>query len=122
MWFLIKVAFWFSVVLVIVPVLDKRSVNSFNSAPRAGFSEAVNAASQVVSHVSVICLEKPDVCIKGAKGVQALGRRAKEGVRVAYDLLDDPPVDATKAARSQDLLTGSIAAFKIPVPLPRPKR
>lgn len=122
MWFLIKVAFWFSLVLIMLPVLDQRPADSSNSAPQVGVGEAVNAASEVISYVSAICLEKPDVCIKGAQSVQALGHRAKEGARVAYDLLDDQFADDKKPVLEPELVTGSVAASNIPVPVARPKR
>ncbi len=94
-----------------------------------------------------MCSQRPEVCIKGAETVSALGNRAKEGALVAYKLLDknfsDKPVsgpaasaaakaetEATErggshqsipAAAEQPLPDAVVTGTVIPVPLARPK-
>ncbi len=88
MWFLIKTAFWFSLVLVLLPVFSSQSTSRLGNDPKVQVSDAVSAATGAFQYVSAICEEKPDVCVKGAETLTALGFRAREGARVAYELID----------------------------------
>ncbi|MGZ9721112.1 DUF5330 domain-containing protein [Rhizobium miluonense] len=88
MWFLIRAGFWFSLVLMFLPIFAKPE-----GAPRpAGeatlqVSDAISAASGVVQYVGAMCTEKPDVCVKGGETLTALGYQVGDGARVAYDML-----------------------------------
>jgi hypothetical protein len=84
MGFLVRAAFWFSLVLLVLP---------FGSTGEDG-SEAVSpfqaffAAREAVSDVTGICERKPDVCEIGKSALQTIGVRARESARIAYELLD----------------------------------
>ncbi|KWT80031.1 DUF5330 domain-containing protein [Agrobacterium radiobacter] len=139
MWFLIKGTFWFSLVLVALSYFG--SSNDPTKEPSAfDLPSAVSAAGEAYRYVSAICIEKPDVCVKGAETFHALGERAKEGAKVAYELLDkqlapgeksapaaevaaeieklaDPPVVSVEFPGNTDMLkTGTV----IPLPQKRP--
>jgi hypothetical protein len=88
MWFLIKGSFWFGLVLVLLPLFSAESSNRLANDPKIEFSDAFVAASGAYEYLTGMCTEKPDVCAKGADTVTALGYRAREGARVAYELLD----------------------------------
>ncbi len=104
MWFLIKGTFWFSLVLVLLPFLDPSSSKTLENGPRVDVGDTVSAASEAFSYISAICVEKPDVCVKGAETFVALGHRAREGARIAYQFLD------TQFAEPGDaVMTGTIA-------------
>ncbi|MBB5571890.1 MULTISPECIES: DUF5330 domain-containing protein [Rhizobium] len=88
MWFLIRAGFWFSLVLMFLPIFAKpegapRSADE----PKVQVSDAFSAASGVMQYVGAMCTEKPDVCLKGGETLTALGYQARDGARVAYDLL-----------------------------------
>lgn len=106
MGFLIRMGFWFSLVLLMLP-LGKGS----EDAPSVGAIQAFFAASEAVSDVAGICERKPDVCETGKSALQTIGVRAREGARIAYDLLDgqfgqpDPSIS-----------TGSIPAKPVELP------
>lgn len=87
MWFLIKGTFWFGLVLVALSYFSNSSSSPDATSP-VKLAGAVSAASEAYNYVSSICVEKPDVCVKGAETFQALGERAREGARVAYEFLD----------------------------------
>lgn len=87
MWFLIKGSIWFSLVLVALSYFGGSS-DSNNPNSQMNVAGAVSAASEAYKYVSAICVEKPDVCIKGAETFHALGERAREGAKVAYQLID----------------------------------
>lgn len=88
MWFLIKASFWFGLVLVLLPLLSSESTNRLASDPQVQLSDAFTAASGAYDYLTGMCSEKPEVCAKGAETFTALGYRAREGARIAYQLLD----------------------------------
>ena len=88
MWFLIKGTFWFSLVLVLLPFLNAESAATLEKGPTVQLGDTFSAASEALGYVTAICLEKPDVCEKGAETFVALGHRAREGARIAYQFLD----------------------------------
>ncbi|NTJ41654.1 DUF5330 domain-containing protein [Agrobacterium larrymoorei] len=133
MWFLIKGSFWFSMVLVALSYLSGNSAETQNS--QMNVAGAVSAASEAYRYVSAICVEKPDVCVKGAETFHALGERAREGAKVAYELIDaqlatndekvaDAQLQAVTAEHTQvsdDIKTGTIKTEStIPLPQKRP--
>ena len=139
MWFLIKGTFWFSMVLVLLPFIDGASTKNLENAPAVEIGDTLSAASEAITYLGAICLEKPDVCEKGAETFVALGHRAREGARIAYtfldtqfaetgeaeparlaEALDQPLPELTQAAaevNADDVVTGTIA-----VPTRRPDR
>lgn len=102
MFFLIRTVFWFSLVLLVLPLggIDEngRSV---------GPVEALSAAREAMTDVAGMCERKPDVCETGRAAFQTIGVRAREGARIAYETLDEQYGDKDETA------TGS-------VPSPRP--
>lgn len=89
MWFAIKGTFWFSLVLVLLPIFDKETATKLEGAPQVEITDALSAASGAYEYVSALCTEKPEVCEKGSETFTALGYRAREGARIAYEFLDN---------------------------------
>ncbi len=87
MWFLIKGSFWFGLVLVALSVFSSESSDNAGH-PQLQLSDAFTAASGAYVYITGMCSEKPEVCSKGGETLTALGYRAREGARVAYELLD----------------------------------
>jgi len=83
MGFLIRMAFWFSLVLLILP-LDPAGDNS----PGVNPIQAFFAAKEAVDDMAAICERKPDVCDVGKAAMQTIGTRAKESARIAYEMLE----------------------------------
>src|SRR5690606_39249283 len=88
MWFLIKGTFWFSMVLVLLPFLDAESSAKLEKGPTVQIGDPFSAATDALNSVTAMCLEKPDVCEKGAETFVALDHRPREGARIAYQFLD----------------------------------
>jgi hypothetical protein len=86
MFFLLRVAFWLSIVLVLLPSGDYRPKDQ---APQIGAADAVNAATAAVSDLSGFCGRQPDACEIGGKAVIAFGQRAQAGARYLFDVLHD---------------------------------
>jgi hypothetical protein len=83
MGFLIRMAFWFSLVLLALP-LDT-GANGDSVSPIQAFF----AAREAVDDVSGICERKPDVCEVGKAAMQTIGARARETARIAYGMLEE---------------------------------
>lgn len=88
MWFLIKGSVWFAIVLVGLSYFSSQPAADIEAGQTLEIGDAFQAATQAYRYVSDICVEKPEVCVKGAETMSALGIRAKEGARVAFELLD----------------------------------
>ncbi|MEB2842924.1 hypothetical protein GAO09_27710 [Rhizobiales bacterium RZME27] len=142
MWFLIKGSVYFGLGLVALSYFSAHS-DEANGPKPFEMANAIAAATGAYDYVSSICIEKPDVCMKGAETVTALGYRAKEGARVAYELLDKSLAEdeaktveaiisnpsqqpmpqkiaaATNAQPADNVFTGTV--INIPVPMKRPQ-
>ena len=86
MFFLLRVAFWLGIVLVLLPSGDYRPKTQ---APQIGAADAVSAASAAVSDLSGFCGRQPEACAVGGQAAIALGQRAQAGARYLFDLLQD---------------------------------
>lgn len=127
MGFLIKAAFWFAVVLLILPL---GGGEDGQDKPTIGAIQAFFAAKEAIGDISGICERKPDVCEAGQSVMQTVGVRAKESARIAYEMLD------TQFGQPDAATTGSVPeaqgheqhaveapafeALPQPVPTPRP--
>jgi hypothetical protein len=120
MTFLIRMAFWFSLVLLALPFNFGAQDETVRS---VGPIEALFAAKEAVSDVAGICERKPDVCETGRAAFDTISVRAVESARIAADLIEADgaqqqafqPVEAV-AATQDSFSTGTI----IPVPTARP--
>ena len=83
MGFLIRMAFWFSLVLLVLP-LDT-GANGDSVSPIQAFF----AAREAVDDVSGICERKPGVCEVGIAAMQTIGARARETARIAYQMFEE---------------------------------
>jgi hypothetical protein len=77
----------------------KRSKN----APPLEVGQSMAAAMEALDDIRQICVRKPEVCETGSETFAALGIRAKEGARIAYEFLDAKFTDGEDA-----LITGSL--------------
>ena len=84
MGFLIRMAFWFSLVLLALPLGPAGEDGQSISPVQAFF-----AAREAVDDVSGICERKPDVCEVGKAAMQTIGVRARETARIAYEMLEE---------------------------------
>lgn len=109
MGFLLRTVFWFSLVLLFLPIdLGEEDTGQ----DQVGAIRAFVAASAAVDDVTGLCERKPDVCETGKAAFHTIGVRARETVRIAYDLLEEEGGTADEA-----LHTGSVG---VPTPAPRP--
>jgi hypothetical protein len=132
MFFLLRMAFWLSVVCVLLP-----SGGTKTTSPDAQIdaTQAATLAGAAVSDMRGFCGRQPDACVVGGKVAIAIGHKAEAGARTLYEFitakLNEKSAPADKAtaklvpasATGQGTLTpGDMAlAWHAPVPLP-PRR
>ena len=123
MFFLLRMAFWLSVVLVLLPSGGSQPHTATAPSAELGTMETISAASATVSDMRGFCTRQPDACAVGSQAAVAIGQRAQAGARMVYDFISEraAPRDTgsitTKprqvasqtapAARSQDTLTAA---------------
>jgi hypothetical protein len=83
MMFLVRMAFWLTLVLVLLPSGRSEPVGG----PQVAASDAVSAASSTVSDMRQFCSRQPDACAIGSQAVTALGHRAQAGAKMIYDFI-----------------------------------
>src|SRR5260370_38054122 len=86
MFFLLRMAFWLGLVLVLLP--RERTPES-EKLPQIGASEAVSAATAAGSDMSQFCKRQPAACEVGGQAATAIGQRATEGARKLYQIITD---------------------------------
>jgi hypothetical protein len=86
MFFLLRMAFWLGLVLVLLP---RDNAPEADKGPRIGTSEAVSAATAAVSDMSRFCTRQPAACEVGGHAAAAIGRRAQDGARKLYRIITD---------------------------------
>ena len=112
MFFLLRVAFWMGLVLVLLPTGGSEPVRG----PGVGAGDAVSAASAAVSDMRQFCTRQPDACTVGSQAAVSLGHRAQAGAKMLYEFLTErfaqpatgsvgTPVKTIPTAGTQDTLT-----------------
>lgn len=86
MFFLLRMAFWLGLVLVLLP---RDSAPEANKGPQIKASEAVSAATAAVSDMSQFCTRQPAACEVGGQAAVAIGQRAQDGARKLYRIITD---------------------------------
>jgi Family of unknown function (DUF5330) len=95
MFFLLRMAFWLGLVLVLLP---REKTPESEKLPQIGASEAVSAATAAVSDMGQFCKRQPTACEVGGQAATAIGQRAQDGARQLYKIITDKkPPDHTSS-------------------------
>ncbi|MBN9005244.1 MAG: DUF5330 domain-containing protein [Rhizobiales bacterium] len=86
MFFLLRMAFWLGLVLVLLP---RDKTPDSDKGPQIGASEAVSAATAAVSDMSQFCTRQPAACEVGGQAAVAIGQRAQDGAKKLYRIITD---------------------------------
>ena len=86
MFFLLRIAFWLGLVLVLLP---REKTPESDRLPQVGASEAVSAATAAVSDMSQFCKRQPAACEVGGQAATVIGQRAQAGARKLYQIIID---------------------------------
>lgn len=94
MFFLLRMAFWLGLVLVLLP---REKTPESEKLPQIGASEAVSAATAAVSDMGQFCKRQPAACEVGGQAATAIGQRAQDGARKLYQIITDKKSDHTSS-------------------------
>ena len=105
MFFLLRMAFWLGLVLVLLPT-DKAP--DANKQPEVAASDAISAASAAVTDMAQFCDRQPAACTVGGQAASVIGARAQAGAKKVYQFItektekaDAEPVETTKAEKPE---------------------
>lgn len=97
MFFLLRLAFWLGLVLVLLP---REKTPESQKLPQITASEAVQAATAAVTDMGHFCTRQPGACKVGGQAASIIGQRAQDGARMLYQIMTDKtPPDGGKAPR-----------------------
>ena len=123
--FLLRMAFWLGVVLVVLPSAGSQPAPEL--AVSAG--DAVSAAKAAVGDMRQFCERQTDACAIGSHAASALGRRAQAGAKMLYEFLneqvgpaDTGPTGKARAAVPESQNTLTAPDLTVPWRGPQPKR
>lgn len=85
MFFLLRVAFWLTIVLALLPSGGAQQ----SAEAKVGPTDAVVAAGAAVSDMSNFCDRQPGACVVGAQTAVAIGQRAQAGAKMVYEFFND---------------------------------
>lgn len=87
LFFLLRVAFWLSIVVILLPSDPARKADS----ARAQVSplEALGAAQAAVEDASGFCGRKPEACEIGSQALETFGQKARYGSKFLYEFLSE---------------------------------
>jgi hypothetical protein len=93
MFFLLRMAFWVGLVLVLLP---REKTPESDKVPQIGAAEAVQAATAAVQDMTQFCKRQPAACEVGGQAATVIGQRAQDGARKIYKIIIDkraPDID-----------------------------
>jgi hypothetical protein len=118
--FLLRMAFWLGLVLVLLP---REKTPESDKAPQIGAAEAASAAGAAISDVSQFCKRQPAACEVGGQAATAIGQRAQDGARQLYKIItdkkpDQPGVQPNIPAKKPDHTSSIDAEAVVPAASP----
>ncbi|MDB5583200.1 MAG: hypothetical protein JWR80_8376 [Bradyrhizobium sp.] len=99
MFFLLRMAFWLGLVLVLLP---REKTPESDKLPQLGASEAVSAATAAVSDMGQFCKRQPAACEVGGQAATVIGQRAQDGARKLYQIITDKTDNKTEKTEKTD--------------------
>jgi hypothetical protein len=86
--FLLRAAFWFGIVMLLLPAFRLSDSGKRDTAP-VGAVDAASAATATFSDMLQFCARQPSACAVGAQVATAAGQRAQAGAKVLYEMLSE---------------------------------
>lgn len=121
--FLLRMAFWLGVVLVLLPSGGSQPL------PKSDVStgEAIAAAKAAVGDMQQFCERQREACTVGSQAAIAIGHRAQAGAKMLYEFLNDqlgPNEGATGAVTQSPAIQARATrpGEAVPLPLARPSQ
>ncbi len=83
--FLLRMAFWLTVILVLLPSGGSQPTPAGN----VSAIDAMSAARATVTDMGSFCERQRDACAIGSQAAVAIGHRAQAGAKMLYEYLND---------------------------------
>jgi hypothetical protein len=85
MWFLLRIAFWFTLILIVLPS------GGTQTSPKAPVSatDGLAAAKAAVDDMRHFCERQPETCTFGSQAIVTIGHRAQAGAKMIYEFLTE---------------------------------
>lgn len=127
MFFLLRAAFWLSLVILLIPA-DTSDSKDREAKHTVSTFEAVGAANSTWEDLRGFCGRNPSTCDTGRAVMDTYSAKAKAGARWVYDQLDEKdrtatgstPTSTSTGAAGPDPASHPIARPDIRLPQPRP--
>lgn len=90
--FLIRTAFWLSLVILLLPAGHRTSDAGHVAAPEPDLSalEALAAARDAIADLSAFCERNPETCATGSAALRLFGQKAQNGAHMLVEYLGEP--------------------------------
>jgi hypothetical protein len=106
MFFLLRLAFWLGLVLLLLPSGGGERSPAANNNVSA--SQAISAASATVGDLRGFCSRQPEACSVGSQVATTLGYRAQAGAKMLYDVLSEALAPQESTATKQPVEKSAI--------------
>jgi hypothetical protein len=110
--FLLRMAFWLTVILVLLPSGGSQPTPKVN----VSAIDAMSAAKATVVDMGSFCGRQPEACTVGSQAAVAIGHRAQAGAKFLYEYLNEHLGPHDGGA------TVSTAGKTVPPPVSRPSQ
>ena len=101
MWLLVRMVFWLSLVIALLPVTSSQQETS---ASQVGAIDALSAASAAVSDIRQFCVRQPGACAAGSQAIVQFGHKAETGAKWLYQFLNErKATDQLPVTRGADM-------------------
>ncbi|HEV3396255.1 MAG TPA: DUF5330 domain-containing protein [Xanthobacteraceae bacterium] len=125
--FLLKLAFWLTIVVLLMP---SERAQQGAPPPQIATGDAVSATGAVVSDMRQFCVRQPDACAVGSQALVEFGYKAQAGAKMLYEFIGDKvghepargPAEQVAGARKPSQNTLTPADVALPWRGPQPRR
>ncbi len=125
MFFLLRVAFWLSLVILLIPA-DPQIAAERKQGRDVSTFEAIDAAQSTFQDVKGFCGRNPTACDVGRVAIDTFAAKAKTGARWVYQQFEDgeatgsPAVTGSTARQTRPSELRPTLGWDAPLPQPRP--
>jgi Family of unknown function (DUF5330) len=103
MLFLVRAAFWFMIIVLLLPTDDKQR------------SEVYGTAQAAVNDVTGFCDRNPETCARAKDAFAIFVQKAEFGARMVMDLIQNKASGGAEQPPAQEMPNSDAAAFAKPI-------
>ena len=115
--FLLKLAFWLGLVLLVLPLPGNFGTQTEGEIPRASAIDAMGVAQSTISDLAGFCERNPETCETGASLAATMREKAEYGAKFVYEYLSEDEADGV-AAGLRGAANEAVARGPEGVPMP----